>query len=141
MAIYNKSGDYSTIPDNSFSPVSWSNTWEYGASSSFAGYGWRSNSNATGNGHGTAMKSACELEGTENGVPNGKSKSILEGGFEALLTGYALGGKMATHTSGTKGSYRDAAYFWPSSSSHESNKAWRRVLVTDRSGCIMREGG
>jgi len=139
-AIYNKSGDFSTIADNSFTPTSWSPTYEYGLISSAPGYGWRSNDNATGNGHGTAMKSACELPGTENGIPNGKSKSIMEGGFEALLTGYALNGKMGTHSAGTVGEYRDSAYFWTSSAATETDKAWRRTMVHDRIGVLRGEG-
>ena len=139
-AIYNKSGDFSTIPDGSFTPTGWNDAYEYGAISSLAGYGWRSNENATGNGHGTAMNSACELDGTENGVPNGKSKSVMEGGLEALLTGYALAGQMATHTGGTIGSYRDAAYFWTSSAATQTNQVWRRTMVHDRIGVLRADG-
>jgi len=139
--IYTSSAKYSSIPSNSFNPSSWSPTWEYGVVAPNPAYGsWRPNDNSTGNGHGTALKSPCVMfPGSVAGDPNGKSKSVSEGGFEAMLTGFAVKGKMGTYSAGTEGSYGDSANFWTSSASAESIKAWRRTLVHDRIAVLRGE--
>ena len=138
--IYGNSSAYSTIPSNSFSPVSWSATWEYGITSPNPAYGaWRPNMNATGDGHGTALKSTCVMDpnGTA-GDPNGKSKPVTEGGFDLMLTGYAEKGKMNIYGS-SEGSYGDSGNYWSSSSAADNTQAWRRTFVHDRIGVLRGE--
>lgn len=76
------------------------------------------------NGHGNAMKEACEA-GTR--VYQGASNPIstaLRGGFDALLAGYAYDGKALD--------YGSNGYFW-SASSDKGNTAWSRSVISNNS--------
>jgi hypothetical protein len=67
--------------------------------------------------HGKAMKEICGVNSTYD--PNGRSKSLADGGFNILLPGYA--------SSGSARSFGYDAFLWSSSSSG-SNYAWLRYL-------------
>jgi uncharacterized protein (TIGR02145 family) len=71
--------------------------------------------------HGAKMKSTTPVSDD----PKGASKSAEEGGFDALLAGYAGGSK--TYNFGTQ------AHFW-ASSADSSGAAWTRYVDSSQSG-------
>ncbi|NDV67627.1 FISUMP domain-containing protein [Dysgonomonas sp. 25] len=82
--------------------------------SGWSGGAWSSSWETTGGnrgsspeGHGIAMKSGCGLPGQSN--PSGKSLPAEQGGFDALLTGYASDGLM--HDYGDNGYFLSASSF------------------------------
>ncbi|NDV70233.1 FISUMP domain-containing protein [Dysgonomonas sp. 25] len=111
--IYTNASKYSSLSTSSFSPV-WQSSWETG------GYATRGASSADG--HSTAMRSPCALQGSLT-TDNGKSKPAAIGGFDILLVGYG-GGWSGFEPETRYGTY---AGFW-SSSRHDGDAFWTRYF-------------
>ncbi|NDV70239.1 FISUMP domain-containing protein [Dysgonomonas sp. 25] len=97
--------DYSATANST-----WPATWETGTYPN-PGYGWR------GTTHGEVIKSECELPGHTYGSPNGKSFSTAQGGFNAILTGFAYNGDVSHYGYGF--------YSW-TASTYNSGTVWQR---------------
>lgn len=110
--IYNYSGFYSYV--YGFNPERWDNVWDTGTrTSTGANIPW----------WGQAMKSICPLPGAT--LPtNGESYLATKGGFDGLLTGYAVQGKMVKTSNG---SYGESGYFW-TASVKDTNNAYFRAM-------------
>lgn len=123
--LYNHADKYSQYKNDgsdAFSPATWqsapgSGNWEeYVNGTNGAAYYYRGSTN--GKGHGLAMLSECPPYNTIV-TSGGKSLSAAQGGFEALLVGYASSGSIEAY-----GSY---SCFW-SSSAYFSSNAWFRSM-------------
>lgn len=77
-------------------------------------------------GSGAIMKYACKVERSNSSMSNpvGYSKSLADGGFNAVLTGYVF--------SNFSLDYGNGAYFWTSSAN--SNAAYSRILTPSETG-------
>jgi uncharacterized protein (TIGR02145 family) len=109
--IYEHAEDYSSYTEaerQSFPGGAWDSNWD-------TAYDWRPSYDPSAQAHGRAMMSPCGLLPYYN--PQGRSKTIKQGGFAIQLAGYANGG--SANFFGSHG------YFW-SASSYSSDAAWCR---------------
>lgn len=97
----------------------WTNSWENTTQ-------WR------GNITGRVMKSKNTVSNSSYTLNNANSKTSLNGGFDAFMTGYAA--------EGTVGDYGYHGYFW-TSSSYNSSIAWARGLRYDISEVFRGDEG
>jgi uncharacterized protein (TIGR02145 family) len=80
--------------------------------------------------HGNKMKSVTAPYYNNNETYHGTSKGANDGGFDAILAGFVIGGNMT--------SYGQYTNFW-TSSSKETGLAWARYLFYDHTG-VPRNG-
>ncbi|MBK5722431.1 hypothetical protein JGH11_16260 [Dysgonomonas sp. Marseille-P4677] len=118
--IYNNAETYSQYTSANglpFNPTTWDNIWE-------------TTDNPRGSdsseGHGKAMLSTCPPVNSPYGITEGKSLTIEQGGFNALLTG--------TITDELDFAYGQGAVFYTSSVQEE--RAWIRYLYRQGSAVV-----
>ncbi|MDR2954513.1 MAG: fibrobacter succinogenes major paralogous domain-containing protein [Prevotella sp.] len=121
--IYNhpeKYSSYTQTEAQQWNPQSWNPVWE--TTESLAG---TNRGSSTDEGHGRAMMSPCKLpDSPYQGNYTGKSNISSLGGFEVLLTGCAIDGKISDKID----QYGYTTYFWTSSTSFGGLLGWFRNI-------------